>query len=524
MSQFDSLTPEAREWLANAIAGMVLADGSVDASEIVELRKNVSFLDSIAAERLIAQVKRRELAELEDIRLEKQAAFTILKELTKLAVVDKEFSDTEEEFLRNATQKLGFPTEVAERMVAAAHKVVAELLQARLTFRKHRIPAICMDVTRTGCTVSSKANLPEELQVMLEVGHLEEEEEDCSSYFSPLPAKVRVVKPSEQSPGSYLAQVDFGVRINLNHGILHRLYPGNYQKGTAKPIKTVHDKMTGVYGVCRTCGNEEVELWSPAEGQELTYNIFGLPSLARESDPVAGFNYLNYQPAVCPQCLFASPDHRLFYIHGQPVLPLQDDTPDFQHKWITSVKTRRQLQDGNVSNWADIHERQLDDGLNAWKLAVETHTTLSELGKSANGRQLQLAAFSLIQEAELQLLRGFPSMAQGLMQRAIRNLVEVEERLTQGARTHALALLVMLSVYDEDQNRLKDTLTRMREHRKAMTDETETALVNDYFKFFEGLIKDPSVYGKSLRKNFDPTDEAPGISAFGKQMNFPESI
>lgn len=518
MSNYDGLSLEERQWIGSAIAGMILADGSLDASEIQAFRKNTTFLDETSLQKLIEQLRNKTLEELPDIKLDKQTAFTLLKQLSQLAVVDKSFSENEESYLREISSKLGFPEEVGNRLVEATKKVIADLFRAKLSFRKHRIPVMCMDVTRKGCMVSSKMNLPEGTQVILEFLHSEEEQE----YFTAFPAKARVTKPSDQSPGSYISQVEFGVKINLNHGILHRLNPKNYQEGTPEQLKSPSELMQGQYVVCRTCGEEQVKFWQPASRDQLEYNIFGFPNLPRSTDVKGGFNFVNYEPAVCPHCFFASPDPKMFYVPGDPVQPVRSSSSEFLNKWLITINNRKSLQENTGVTWLDVHERGLDEGLGAWKFVAETYTLLTELGGKRAQSQSLFLVYGMAQQAQLQLLKGFPSMAQGLIQRCIRELTVLEESLTGSVRTHALALIGMMSIYDDDKFHTRDAVNRLKEHRKTLEGDEE-ALVGEYLEAFEGLGKAVASYAKAKRKDFDATEEIPGLSKFGSRMNLLES-
>ena len=58
---FSSLSSEAKQWLASAIAGMICADGQVDEKELKFLREVIQFLDTAEEiNSMINLVKKRE--------------------------------------------------------------------------------------------------------------------------------------------------------------------------------------------------------------------------------------------------------------------------------------------------------------------------------------------------------------------------------------------------------------------------------------------------------------------------------
>lgn len=67
----ETLSDQAKKWLAHAIAGMAVADGEVDSSELAHLREAIKFLDEKGEiEQLMAEVREHHVADLSPQKVE----------------------------------------------------------------------------------------------------------------------------------------------------------------------------------------------------------------------------------------------------------------------------------------------------------------------------------------------------------------------------------------------------------------------------------------------------------------------
>lgn len=108
-SFINRLPTGAKNWLAIAIGGMIVADGVVDEDELQYLQKALSFLeDHGVINSLVNNVKKKELPPLPQLTISGKEAFHMLKYLAAVAGSDSRFSRSEAGFLKSVGEKLGF--------------------------------------------------------------------------------------------------------------------------------------------------------------------------------------------------------------------------------------------------------------------------------------------------------------------------------------------------------------------------------------------------------------------------------
>jgi len=105
-----TLSEKERSWLIEAIAGMILSDGTVQEEEIKYLRKIMTLLsDRNEASRLADFIKQKKLPEIQILgKKNRQKSFEMLLILAKIAIVDGKLVDQEASFLIHAGGQLGF--------------------------------------------------------------------------------------------------------------------------------------------------------------------------------------------------------------------------------------------------------------------------------------------------------------------------------------------------------------------------------------------------------------------------------
>ncbi len=85
----EAMSIEEKIWFARAIAGMIVADGRVDDSELEFLKEAISFLeDRDQVNGIMAVVRQGKTPSLEARKIDPKQSFIILKYLAELMVVD----------------------------------------------------------------------------------------------------------------------------------------------------------------------------------------------------------------------------------------------------------------------------------------------------------------------------------------------------------------------------------------------------------------------------------------------------
>ena len=109
----EAMSIEEKIWFARAIAGMIVADGRVDDSELEFLKEAISFLeDRDQVNGIMTVVRQGKTPSLEARKIDPKQSFIILKYLAELMVVDGKMSETEITFFVYAGGLLGFTSNI----------------------------------------------------------------------------------------------------------------------------------------------------------------------------------------------------------------------------------------------------------------------------------------------------------------------------------------------------------------------------------------------------------------------------
>ena len=93
LPNLEEMSAEEKQWFANSIAGMVVADGHADKSEMVFLREAINFLDDKdEINKLMLIIKNGKAPELSPLDIDPKQAFLMLKYLAQLMVADADLS------------------------------------------------------------------------------------------------------------------------------------------------------------------------------------------------------------------------------------------------------------------------------------------------------------------------------------------------------------------------------------------------------------------------------------------------
>ena len=105
---FGNASKETLDWVVNAIANIVVADGIIEKHEFVALQEAIGLLenkDEIHA--LMDRVKRKEIIEIRNIRIIDDLAIKIFFYLAAIAVIDGELKKSEADMLKKCGHCMG---------------------------------------------------------------------------------------------------------------------------------------------------------------------------------------------------------------------------------------------------------------------------------------------------------------------------------------------------------------------------------------------------------------------------------
>ena len=86
---FEGTSKEVRDWVVNAIASIVIADGIIEKHEFLALQEAIGFLESKdEVHNLMAQVKEKKLKEVTPIKMKPELSVKVYFYLAAMAIID----------------------------------------------------------------------------------------------------------------------------------------------------------------------------------------------------------------------------------------------------------------------------------------------------------------------------------------------------------------------------------------------------------------------------------------------------
>ena len=123
MLDFDieKLSAEMKSWFANAIVGMISADGAVTDNEVSFLREAIDFLDNINdINRIVEMVKQRESPPLQNTKVDTKIARAMLFYIADVAVIDGSLSQREVDYFKYVGNKVGIDENYSLKVIGWA--------------------------------------------------------------------------------------------------------------------------------------------------------------------------------------------------------------------------------------------------------------------------------------------------------------------------------------------------------------------------------------------------------------------
>ena len=105
---FINSSKETLDWVVNAIANIVVADGIIEKHEFVALQEAIGLLqDKEEIHALMDRVKKKEIIEIKSIRINDELAIKVFFYLAAIAVIDGELKKSEAEMLKKCGLCMG---------------------------------------------------------------------------------------------------------------------------------------------------------------------------------------------------------------------------------------------------------------------------------------------------------------------------------------------------------------------------------------------------------------------------------
>ena len=115
---FINSSKETLDWVVNAIANIVVADGIIEKHEFVALQEAIGLLENKEEiHALMDRVKKKELTEIKTIRIIDELAIKVFFYLAAIAVIDGELKKSEAEMLKKCGLCMGLDDDLIKAVI-----------------------------------------------------------------------------------------------------------------------------------------------------------------------------------------------------------------------------------------------------------------------------------------------------------------------------------------------------------------------------------------------------------------------
>ena len=146
---FINSSKETIDWVVNAIANIVVADGIIEKHEFVALQEAIGLLqDKEEIHALMDRVKKKELIEISNIRINDELAIKIFFYLAAIAVIYGELKKSEAEMLKTCGHSMGLDDDLIKAVIKwtlkqmEINRKLKEDLKSSNSFRSRIIDSI----------------------------------------------------------------------------------------------------------------------------------------------------------------------------------------------------------------------------------------------------------------------------------------------------------------------------------------------------------------------------------------------
>ena len=367
------LSDEVKLWFAKAIAGMVVADGRVDNTEVEFVKAAIGFLtrqEDVAT--IMSIIKQKQIPPLGVSKIESKVSFTMLKFLAEIMVVAHKLSESEVLFFNQVGKLLGFTSTILERLWKTARQELEKNLPRGVVDveggGRYKITLLNM----TGKHFSFRLNkaVTPNSRIILHVG------KSNGSLWDPVQCRMAKQHAEKIEAETYLISATYEQPIAEIHGIPQILDPEKY---APKEDTVLHPRLNSLHGhyvKCFVCGTEKIPFYRlRIRSMVAKPNIFGVITYLKSAGNLDFCNFNLLDVKVCPGCGFASKDYGYFHVNFADQPPF--DIERFKSGWDQKIQPLLQeLQPEKESCLSEI--RPIGMAILANDMGVATLTKLAE--------------------------------------------------------------------------------------------------------------------------------------------------
>ena len=438
------LSDEVKLWFAKAIAGMVVADGRVDNTEVEFVKAAIGFLtrrEDIAT--IMSIIKQKQIPPLGVSKIESKVSFTMLKFLAEIMVVDHKLTESEVLFFSQVGKKLGFTTTILERLWKTARQELEKNLPRGVVDieggGRYKITLLTM-MGRHFSFRLHKAVIPNG-RIMLHVGKSD------GSFWDPVHCRIARQHVEKIEAETYLISATYEQPIAEIHGIPQILEPEKYalREGT-----TLHPRLNSLHGhyvKCFVCGTEKIPFYRlRIRSMVAKPNIFGVITYLKSAGNLDFCNFNLLDVKVCPGCGFASKDYGNFHVNFDDQPPF--DIERFKSGWDQKIQPLLQeLQPEKESCLSE--NRPIGIAILANDMGVATLTKLVESAIDPEKKYALLRETTSVHmvQAEFYMEENQQDKAESELRAAQKIANAIFEHLNGVPSLHMALLLFQIAIY-----------------------------------------------------------------------------
>ena len=456
LPNLEEMSAEEKLWFAYSIAGMVVADGHTDPSEMSFLRDAINFLqDKEEINKIMVVIKEGKIPEMKPLDIDPKQSFLMLKYLAQLMVVDADLSTKEISFFLLTGRLLGFNNDILNKLWKSARAMLEKDLPVgfiETSNLKENVSLMKIDDTgfsfRLGKALMPKVKIRLRVRKPLQAENTNEGDDIYWDWVTCQMFKQSSVKFDE---GYYMVRATFEQKLADHHGILQLIHPENYavvtDGGFFKPNK---DSLLGSYVKCYICDTSEIKFYVlHSKSMIIEGNIFGVPSYIRSVGKMEFCDFNLIQVASCPKCGFSSNDREHFR-------RLKTDVPmfsveKFSEGWNDKISPllKKAKESGEKFYGED---RDTNHGILSYELAIATFEQLASINPDVQKKTewLRKQSSMLMTISELQMENKDRGAAETNLKKVFDLWDPVFEKLKGTVIINVCTLLFQIKIYFND--------------------------------------------------------------------------
>ena len=452
----EAMSSAEKTWFARSIAGMVVADGHTDKSEMEFLKEAISFLDDKdEVNNIMKVIKEGKIPEMDSLEIDPKQAFLMLKYLAQLMVADSDLATKEISFFLFSGKLLGFNNEILTKFWKSARALLEkDLPQGIVETSNLTVKVGLMKIDETGFTMRLGKALMPRAKIRLKVikpFQTDSPLEGEDAYWDTISCRMFKESSVKFDEGCYIMRVNFDHKLADYHGILQIIHPENYAVVSVGGFfKTNKNSLLGSYVRCFVCDNPEIKFYVlHSKSMIIEPNIFGVPSYIRSVGKLEFCNFNLIQIASCSKCGFSSNEKGHFN-------RLKTDNPSFSVEefsvgWDEKISPLLKKAQAAADNYFG-EDRDITLGILSYELAIATFEQLASINPDIQKKAAVYRNQSsmLMTMSELQMENKERDAAEINLKKVVDLWVPIFENLKGTIIIHVCLLLFQIQIYFND--------------------------------------------------------------------------